>query len=87
MIKRGFAFLVLLLTISGPGLAGAEDVLTTPDQPALGIFTNKHSYLAGESGFSVDKRTSGWKVWQKLPERIETVIMCKGLWHNLMLLY
>jgi len=40
-----------------------------------------------ESGFSVDKRTSGWKVWQKLPERIETAIMCKGLWHNLMLLY
>jgi len=53
MIKRGFAFLVLLLTISGPVLAGAEDVLTRPDQPALEIFTNKHSYLAGESGFVV----------------------------------
>lgn len=37
-----------------------------------------------ESGFSVDKRMCGWKIWQKRDDRIETALMCKGLWHNLM---
>lgn len=37
-----------------------------------------------ESGFSADKRLSGWKVWQKREDRIDTAIMCKGLWHNMM---
>jgi transposase len=40
-----------------------------------------------ESGYSVDKRLCGWKIWQKRPERIELALMCKGVWHNLMLLY
>ena len=39
-----------------------------------------------ESGFSVDKRMCGWKVWQKLDDRVCTAMMCKGLWHNLMLI-
>ena len=37
-----------------------------------------------ESGFSVDKRCCGWKIWQKRDERIQTATMCKGLWHNLL---
>jgi transposase len=36
-----------------------------------------------ESGFSADKRFSGWKIWQKLEERIHTAQMLKGVWHNL----
>jgi len=39
-----------------------------------------------ESGFSADKRACGWKVWQKKDERIDTALLCKGVWHNLMLL-
>ena len=39
-----------------------------------------------ESGFSVDKRTSGWKVWQKREDRIDTALLCKGVWHDLMLI-
>lgn len=39
---------------------------------------------ASESGFSVDKRMCGWKVWQKRDDRIDTALMCKGVWHNLM---
>jgi transposase len=39
-----------------------------------------------ESGFSVDKRLCGWQVWQKLDDRVCTSMMCKGLWHNLMLI-
>jgi transposase len=36
-----------------------------------------------ESGFSADKRFSGWKIWQKLEDRIHTALMLKGVWHNL----
>ena len=39
-----------------------------------------------ESGFSVDKRMCGWKVWQKREERIDTCLLCKGIWHNMMLI-
>jgi transposase len=39
-----------------------------------------------ESGFSADKRFSGWKIWQRRDDRIETATMCKGVWHNLLLL-
>ncbi len=24
----------------------------------------------------------GWKVWQRLDGRIDTAIMCKGVWHS-----
>jgi len=39
-----------------------------------------------ESGFSTDKRLCGWKVWQKREDRIDTALLCKALWHNLMLM-
>ncbi|MEM5793314.1 MAG: ISNCY family transposase, partial [Candidatus Aenigmatarchaeota archaeon] len=39
-----------------------------------------------ESWFSVDKRMCGWKVWQKREDRIETALLCKGIWHNLFLI-
>jgi transposase len=37
-----------------------------------------------ESGFSADKRFSGWKIWQRRGDRIETATICKGVWHNLL---
>lgn len=37
-----------------------------------------------ESGFSADKRSDGWKIWQRRDDRIETATMCKGVWHNLL---
>lgn len=36
-----------------------------------------------ESGFSEDKRRFGWKIAQKLDERINTAIFTRILWHNL----
>jgi len=36
-----------------------------------------------ESGFSADKRFSGWKIWQRLEDRILCAQMLKGVWHNL----
>jgi len=37
-----------------------------------------------ESGFSGDKRSNDWKIWQRRDDRISTSLMCKGLWHNLL---
>ena len=31
------------------------------------------------SGFAADKKSNGWKVWQKMDDRISTSIMCKAL--------
>lgn len=36
-----------------------------------------------ESGFSVDKRMTGWKIWQKRNDRIYTAINCIATIHNL----
>lgn len=36
-----------------------------------------------ESGFSEDKKRTGWKLGQKKPISIETANFCSGLWHNL----
>lgn len=36
-----------------------------------------------ESGFSVDKRMCGWKIWQKLDYRIDTAVSCITVLHNL----
>lgn len=36
-----------------------------------------------ESGFSEDKKRTGWKLGQKREDRIETANICTGLWHNL----
>lgn len=36
-----------------------------------------------ESGFSVDKRAFGWKIWQKRNDRIDTAIGCIATLHNL----
>lgn len=36
-----------------------------------------------ESGFSEDKKRTGWKLGQKRPDRIDTANFCSGLWHNL----
>ncbi len=55
----------------------------------LGPFSFLKEYYKrenSESGFSADKRCDGWKVWQKLDDRIDTAVMCKGVWHNLLLL-
>jgi len=39
-----------------------------------------------EAGFSSDKRATGWRIFQRRDDRIETSIFIKGLWHNLMLM-
>lgn len=54
------------------------------------VFTsNVQNYLAeyylrnnSESGFSEDKRRFGWKILQKLPDRVDMVVFVKQIWHN-----
>lgn len=36
-----------------------------------------------ESGFSEDKRRTGWKLNQKREDRLDTAVFCKMTWHNL----
>lgn len=36
-----------------------------------------------ESGFSEDKKRTGWKIFQKRPDRIDTANALIHLWHNL----
>ncbi len=42
---------------------------------------------ASESGFSLDKRTTGGLIYHRRIDRKETSGLCKGLIHNLMLLH
>lgn len=40
-----------------------------------------------ESGFAQDKKLFGWKVSQKIEERIDTALFCRVIWHNLINLF
>lgn len=40
-----------------------------------------------ENGFAQDKRLFGDKVRQKREDRIDTVLFCRGIWHNLLYLF
>ena len=41
---------------------------------------------SSESGWAADKKSNGWKIWQRRDDRIATSIMCKVVWHNLLVL-
>ena len=51
--------------------------------PYLGEYYKRNN---SESGYSVDKRMCGWKIWQKRSDRIHGALMSIGIWHNLMLI-
>jgi len=59
-----------------------KSIMNDPIGHLREYFRRNHS----ECGFSVDKNMCGRKVWQKLDDRIDTALLCKGLWHNLMLM-
>ena len=50
----------------------------------MSYFQEYYKREGSESGFAADKKSNGWKVWQKRDDRIATSIMCKGAWHNLL---
>jgi len=40
-----------------------------------------------ESEWAADKKMFGWKVSQKRQDRIDTCILARAVWHNLLLIY
>lgn len=40
-----------------------------------------------ENGFAQDKKLFGWKVSQKIEERIDTALFCRVIWHDLINLF
>jgi transposase len=40
-----------------------------------------------ENGFAQDKKMFGDKVRQKREDRIDTVLICRGVWHNILYLF
>ncbi|MEM3215649.1 MAG: hypothetical protein QXS17_01910 [Candidatus Micrarchaeaceae archaeon] len=47
-------------------------------------FSEEKKQENSESGFSADKRCDEWKVWQRFDDRIDTAVMCEGVWHNIL---
>jgi len=50
----------------------------------IGYVREYHKRQLSESGFSADKRTLGWRVWQKRDDRIDTAVGCLATLHNLL---
>ena len=67
--------------INGPPRWGRifKRLIADPLQYLMEYYKRENS----ESNFSADKRAFGWKVWQKLDERIDTAIGCIAVLHNL----
>jgi transposase len=40
-----------------------------------------------ENGFAQDKKLFGWRVSQKIEERIDTALFCRLIWHDLINLF
>ena len=40
-----------------------------------------------ESGWATDKKMFGWKISQKLPDRMNMALFVRMIWHNLILIY
>ena len=41
---------------------------------------------SSESSFAADKKSNGWQMWQRRYDRVATAVMCRGVWHNLLLI-
>jgi transposase len=53
----------------------------------LGYLAEYYKRQNSESGFSSDKKLTGWKVSQKREDRINTALFCGTIWHNLFFLF
>ncbi len=70
------------ITIKGP--PQWKDIIRRLITDPIAFLTEYYNRENSESGFAADKKFDGWKVSQKLDERIGTAIMCKGVWHDLL---
>lgn len=63
-----------------------HDIWRTFMENSMAFLKEYYRRESSESGFASDKKSNGWQVWQKRDDRIATAVMCKGVWHNLLLL-
>ncbi len=56
-------------------------------EDTMSFFAQYYLRNHSESGFSADKRSTGWLITQKRDDRIETASIGIGLWHNLLLMH
>lgn len=56
-------------------------------EDTLGYLAEYYKRESSESGFSGDKKLTGWKVSQKREDRIDTALFCGTIWHNLIFLF
>ena len=70
------------ITIRGP--PEWKDITRTLMTDPIAFLKEYYRRENSESGFAADKKFDGWKVSQKLDERIGTAVMCKGVWHDLL---
>ncbi len=68
-------------TINGP--TKWRNIFRRMMKDPLSYLTEYYKREISESGFSTDKRMVGWKIWQKMDERIDTAISCIAVLHNL----
>jgi len=61
--------------------------LTEFVEDTFGYLREYYKRNNSESAFGVDKKLLGWKINQKIEDRIDTVIFCKVIWRNLFQLY
>jgi transposase len=66
------------------GSSGWKRIMRSVVDDTPGYLKEYYKRNNSESGFSADKRMTGWKVWQIRGDRIRTALMCRGVWHNLM---
>ncbi len=70
------------ITIKGP--PEWKDIIRTLMTDPIAFLKEYYRRENSESAFAADKKFDGWKVTQKLDERISTAVMCKGVWHDLL---
>ncbi len=52
-------------------------------QNTMDYLEQYHQRSNSEAGFAADKKMFGWGVAQRRYDRIDSALLCKGLWHNL----
>ncbi|MCL5106057.1 MAG: ISNCY family transposase [Candidatus Marsarchaeota archaeon] len=68
-------------TINGP--PKWRDIFRRMMKDPISYLIEYYKRESSESGWSVDKRMTGWKIWQKRDDRINTAINCMAILHNL----
>lgn len=76
-------FIVPKSNVANVGLGEWGKMLTRFVDDTKGFLEEYFQRSQSESGFSEDKKRTGWKIFQKKPDRIDTTNSLIYVWHNL----